>query len=383
MFTMIISVFFLLAMTAEETSAADDDRLNSWIDFCASDGSKALYAKPFEPVLSMDLMAERRMGHGEETTAKKVLDDRGQFWRTKHRNLQADARTKSMVLNKRKKSIKVMLYGDSITEYWSYEVNKVALMESFGRDVDNEREIFVNGISGDETSHGLYRIHHGAFPTATVNDIVLLIGTNDLGRAFRSAFKRSSEKVPECLSEEMVRAIRDETPKVVQGILSIVEDMRLMSPNSRIVVLGILPRGFRNPKAWKTVSQQSMPDMETSENLPTREVLESRAFMGQFSQPNVFSKAIDFINDAVKRGIEVAKVGGSRVYYKECNDVFLNEDDGNMKSEIIKDALHPDKPRGYEVFGKCIKEHLDQLPENWEFKNVRVRDREEQIGEAV
>ena len=148
MFTMIISVFFLLAMTAKETSAADDDRLNSWIDFCASDGSKALYAKPFEPVLSMDLMAERRMGHGEETTAKKVLDDRGQFWRTKHRNLQADARTKSMVLNKRKKSIKVMLYGDSITEYWSYEVNKDALMESFGRDVDNEREIFVNGISG-------------------------------------------------------------------------------------------------------------------------------------------------------------------------------------------------------------------------------------------
>jgi len=164
----------------------------------------------------------------------------------------------------------------------------------------------------------------------------------------------------------------------------------LMSPNSRIVVLGILPRGLRNVRVWTDVTQSSMRDMETSQRLPSDEVLESRAFKGQFTLPNVFTKAIDFVNDAVKRGIENEKVGGDMVYYRECADAFLTvvdeESDKKMLNyDLMKDALHPDKPRGYEALGKCIRDILDSLPENWEFANVRAREGGEitQMGVAT
>jgi hypothetical protein len=51
----------------------------------------------------------------------------------------------------------------------------------------------------------------------------------------------------------------------------------------------------------------------------------------------------------------------------------------------MKDALHPDKPRGYEALGKCVRDILDSLPENWEFQNVRARESGEiaQMGVAT
>ena len=284
-----------------------------------------------------------------------------------------------------------MLFGDSITEYWKFNSNREVLMRTLR--LENERDVFVNGISGDETSHALYRLTHGGFPRATVDDIVVMIGTNNLGRAYRlgvdysNRMKRAEE---ECLSEEQVQAIREEIPNAVAGVLAVVEKIRLMSPNSRIVVLGILPRGLRNVRVWTDVTQSSMRDMETSQRLPSDEVLESRAFKGQFTLPNVFTKAIDFVNDAVKRGIENEKVGGDMVYYRECADAFLTvvdeESDKKMLNyDLMKDALHPDKPRGYEALGKCIRDILDSLPENWEFANVRAREGGEitQMGVAT
>ena len=51
-----------------------------------------------------------------------------------------------------------MLFGDSITEYWKLRVNREVLMKTLR--VENERDVFVNGISGDETSR-LYRLTRG------------------------------------------------------------------------------------------------------------------------------------------------------------------------------------------------------------------------------
>ena len=127
-----------------------------------------------------------------------------------------------------------------------------------------------------------------------------------------------------CLNEEQSEGRFDgKIPNAVAGVFVVIEKIRLMSPNSRIVVLGILPRGLRNNRAWNTVTQSSMLDMKTSQQLPDDDVLESRAFKGQFTLPNVFTKAIDFANDAVKRGVENEKVGGNMVFYRECGDAFF------------------------------------------------------------
>jgi hypothetical protein len=358
--------------------------MNSWIDFCSS-SARELYESPIDPILESEVQNRRQ----EDPPIK--ITDRGQMWFRAESNVRADARTKSAIFEKRSKSIPLMLFGDSITEYWKLRVNREVLMKTLR--VENERDVFVNGISGDETSHALYRLTHGAFPRATVDDIVVMIGTNNLGRAYRLGVEysnRMKKADEECLNEEQVRAIREEIPNAVAGILAVIEKIRVMSPNSRIVVLGILPRGLRNVRAWTGTPQASIHDMETSQRLPDADALKSRAFKGQFTLPNVFTKAIDFVNDAVKRGIENEKVGGDMVYYRECADAFLTvvdeESDTKMLNyDLMKDALHPDKPRGYEALGKCVRDILDSLPENWEFQNVRARESGEiaQMGVAT
>ena len=377
------SSFDVLDKEDASSHPEEEKKMNSWIDFCSS-SARELYESPIDPILESEVQNRR-----QDPPIK--ITDRGQMWSRAESNLRADARTKSAIFEKRSKSIPLMLFGDSITEYWKLRVNREVLMKTLR--VENERDVFVNGISGDETSHALYRLTHGAFPRATVDDVVVMIGTNNLGRAYRLGVEysnRMKKADEECLNEEQVRAIREEIPNAVAGILAVIEKIRVMSPNSRIVVLGILPRGLRNVRAWTGTPQASIHDMETSQRLPDADALESRAFKGQFTLPNVFTKAIDFVNDAVKRGIENEKVGGDMVYYRECADAFLTvvdeESDTKMLNyDLMKDALHPDKPRGYEALGKCVRDILDSLPENWEFQNVRARESGEiaQMGVAT
>ena len=378
------SSFDVLDKEDASSHPEEEKKMNSWIDFCSS-SARELYESPIDPILESEVQNRRQ----EDPPIK--ITDRGQMWFRAESNVRADARTKSAIFEKRSKSIPLMLFGDSITEYWKLRVNREVLMKTLR--VENERDVFVNGISGDETSHALYRLTHGAFPRATVDDVVVMIGTNNLGRAYRLGVEysnRMKKADEECLNEEQVRAIREEIPNAVAGILAVIEKIRVMSPNSRIVVLGILPRGLRNVRAWTGTPQASIHDMETSQRLPDADALESRAFKGQFTLPNVFTKAIDFVNDAVKRGIENEKVGGDMVYYRECADAFLTvvdeESDTKMLNyDLMKDALHPDKPRGYEALGKCVRDILDSLPENWEFQNVRARESGEiaQMGVAT
>ncbi len=350
--------------SSASSSSSSSSTLNSWIDFCTP-SAENLFERPIDPILEADLRTNR-----QDPPAN--VADRGREWYRRHTNVRAGASTKGKA--KGKNALPLMLFGDSITEYWKLKVNREMLLKTLR--LDNEGDVFVNGISGDETSHALYRLSHGAFPRTTVDDIVMMIGTNNFGRAYREHW--DAKKIhEECLNEEQVRAIRREIPNAVAGVLAVIEKIRLMSPNSRIVVLGILPRGLRNNRAWNTVTQSSMLDMKTSQQLPDDDVLESRAFKGQFTLPNVFTKAIDFANDAVKRGVENEKVGGNMVFYRECGDAFLyNDEKSNTKMlnvDLMKDALHPDKPKGYEALGKCIRDILDSLPENREFANVRAR----------
>ena len=188
--------------------------MNSWIDFCSS-SARELYESPIDPILESEVQNRR-----QDPPIK--ITDRGQMWHRAESNVRADARTKSAIFEKRSKSIPLMLFGDSITEYWKLRVNREVLMKTLR--VENERDVFVNGISGDETSHALYRLTHGAFPRATVDDIVVMIGTNNLGRAYRLGVEysnRMKKADEECLNEEQVRAIREEIPNAVAGILAI------------------------------------------------------------------------------------------------------------------------------------------------------------------
>jgi lysophospholipase L1-like esterase len=105
----------------------------------------------------------------------------------------------------------ILFLGDSITWGWDKAGNPIyrALYRPLGA---------VNaGIPGDQTQNVLWRVQNGLFRFHQPKVVVLMIGVNNL--------------------------FRNRPDQVVQGIQQIVLSIRLFSPRSRILLMGILPFG--------------------------------------------------------------------------------------------------------------------------------------------
>ncbi|KAG4068953.1 hypothetical protein HA402_005101 [Bradysia odoriphaga] len=106
-------------------------------------------------------------------------------------------------------NINVLFYGDSIVEGWGW--NTALWEQSFGR-----LGAANYGIGGDGTQNVLWRIINGEVDNISPRVVVIMIGTNNIG-SFSEA-------------------------DIARGISAIVDELRIRLPNSRILVLGILPR---------------------------------------------------------------------------------------------------------------------------------------------
>ena len=112
----------------------------------------------------------------------------------------------------------VVFLGDSITQSWGGRGREVgapgaaAMQKHFGAyDVGNY------GISGDRTQHILWRIDQGEFERGRSKVVVLLIGTNNIGR--------------------------DAPADIAAGVREILARLRRALPQGEVLLLGILPRG--------------------------------------------------------------------------------------------------------------------------------------------
>jgi lysophospholipase L1-like esterase len=109
----------------------------------------------------------------------------------------------------------VVFVGDSITQGW----------ESAGAAVWKERMAPLGaldlGVSGDRTEHVLWRLKEAPLTRLEPRAIVLLIGTNNLGRGANMA---------------------EET---LLGVTRVIAMLREQCPKSRILALNIFPRGER------------------------------------------------------------------------------------------------------------------------------------------
>jgi lysophospholipase L1-like esterase len=109
----------------------------------------------------------------------------------------------------------VLFFGDSITERWNeplWGASAVWAVHMAPRGVLNA------GVSGDRTEHLRWRLDHGNLDGPPPEGVVLLIGTNDLGHG------RPPEEAAEGIRRDLLR-------------------LREKSPNSRILLLGLWPRG--------------------------------------------------------------------------------------------------------------------------------------------
>lgn len=105
----------------------------------------------------------------------------------------------------------MILYGDSITEAAGYDPKAMQpFKNNFGR--DNPTAL---GLGGDGTQQLLYRLNHGEMQ-GTPKAAVINIGTNDIGS----------------LSPD----------QIAQNIELSIESIRGRSPQTKIVLMGILPR---------------------------------------------------------------------------------------------------------------------------------------------
>ncbi|MBN9663415.1 MAG: acetylhydrolase [Acidobacteria bacterium] len=138
-------------------------------------------------------------------------------WDQRHRDvLEAQARMKP----------EIVLIGDSITHFWggppkANHVNGPKSWEAaFGG-----MEVLNLGFGWDRTQNVLWRLQHGEFAGLHPKTVILNIGTNNLTGTVNA---------------------RANTPEeVVQGILAIRDKIQAASPQSRILVMGIFPRGFQ------------------------------------------------------------------------------------------------------------------------------------------
>jgi lysophospholipase L1-like esterase len=111
----------------------------------------------------------------------------------------------------KKGNIDLLFVGDSITMAW----------RSDGRGIWDERYVPLKaanfGLGGDKTEHVLWRLQNGNLEGIKPKVVVLLIGTNNVGRI-------SSEDL-------------------AGGITAIVKEINTRLPESKVLLMGLFPRG--------------------------------------------------------------------------------------------------------------------------------------------
>lgn len=190
----------------------------------------------------------------------------------------------------------VLFLGDSITDFWRdenywnkdypYRAGRAVWDANF-----SPLHALNFGIGADRTQHLLWRIQHGELAGLAPKVVVLLIGTNNVGLS------------------------RNTTDETIQGINAVVTNLRALQPNSRILLLGLLPRGPADD--------------------PLRPKLRA------------INAAIALLDD------------GQSIRYLEFGDRFLSPD-RSIRPELMPDRLHPSEA-GYQLWADAIKEPLARL----------------------
>jgi lysophospholipase L1-like esterase len=195
---------------------------------------------------------------------------------------------------KKKVKPEVVLIGDSITHFWGGAPNGIlvngptAWQRAFGN-----MPVINMGFGWDRTQNVLWRLRQGEFEGLTPKWVVLMIGTNNL-----TGTENARGNTPE---------------EIVAGIEAICHEIRKSSPDSRIIVMAILPRG-QTPD-----SPLRVPIQKTNQLLAL-----------QFSN--------GFLTDRVK--------------YLDIGASFL-QPDGSLPQSLMPDGTHP-SDAGYQVWADAL-----------------------------
>jgi lysophospholipase L1-like esterase len=180
--------------------------------------------------------------------------------------------------------------GDSITQGWE-GAGKAVWQEFYG-----QRKVLNFGVSGDRTQHVLWRFENGQLDGVKAKVAVVMIGTNNSNK------------------EDNTEA------DILAGITAIVNQIRQRQPDTKVLLLGIFPRG-------QTFSTQR----------------------GKILQVN---QALSKLDD------------GKGIFYFDFGAQYL-ENDGSISKTMMPDSarLHPGEA-GYRVWANAMEPKLKELLAN-------------------
>ena len=186
-----------------------------------------------------------------------------------------------------KGGVDLLFLGDSITDDYRKIPGAWAFFEErYGKDHPANF-----GIDGDRTQHLLFRILNGECDHIAPKVAVILIGTNNTG-----------EDSPEAIAK---------------GIKACVDATRQKLPTTRVLLLGLFPRGG------------------SPENNDKRKII---------LRVNQLIAPLD---------------NGDSVRFLNLYDKFL-EPDGTLSKDVMYDSLHPSL-RGYHIWADAMQPLLDEM----------------------
>lgn len=184
----------------------------------------------------------------------------------------------------RQGNVDLIFIGDSITQGWE-KSGKEAWAANYG-----QRNAVNLGISGDRTQHVLWRLDNGNIEGIKPKLAVIMIGTNNSG-------SNTSEQIAE-------------------GITAIVRRLRDKLPETKVLLLGIFPRGADDNDARRKVNAGAN---------------------------QIVAKLAD----------------GQMIEYLDIGPKFLGE--GNtLSKEVMPDLLHL-SPSAYKTWAQSIESHVARM----------------------
>ncbi len=180
--------------------------------------------------------------------------------------------------------------GDSITQGWEGKGATV------WQDLGAKYKIINFGVSGDRTEHVLWRFEQGQLDGIKAKVAIVMIGTNNSNK-----------------NKDGTDAYTDND--ILEGVTAIVNEIRRRQPDTKVLLLGIFPRG----KAFNS----------------------QRGRLLEINQ--VLAKLAD----------------GKNIFYLDFGSQYV-ESDGSISKDIMPDALHPNEA-GYKIWAAAMEPKLKEL----------------------
>ena len=178
----------------------------------------------------------------------------------------------------------LIFIGDSITQGWEGRGKKVWAKHYAKRNAVNL------GIGGDRTQHVIWRLDNGNLYRIKPKAAVIMIGTNNSGN--------------------------NTSQEIADGVEAIVKQLRKKLPETKVLLLGVFPRGANNADKRRKVNEGANA---------------------------IFKKLAD----------------GKVVHYLDIGPKFLQKD-GTLPREIMPDLLHLSE-KGYTIWAESIEAKLKEL----------------------